>query len=350
MGNVWGKKLKLSIFGESHGNAIGIIIDGLPAGFKINFDDIYYQMKRRSPGRNEFSTARKEKDQFEILSGYFMDKTTGSPLCAIIKNENTKSNDYNEFIMRPGHADLVAYYKYNGHSDYRGGGHFSGRLTAPLTFAGAIAKQILQKENILIGARIKQISNIFDSDMKIENIIDVSKKEFPVFDDVAGEKMKQKIIEAKQAKDSVGGVIECAALSIPCGIGDPFFDSLESSISSMMFSIPAIKAIEFGDGCGFSLLHGSEANDQLCFENDKVKFLSNHNGGINGGISNGQPLVFRVTVKPTPSIGAEQTTVDLSKNETIKLNIVGRHDPCIVQRAVPVIEAGLAICILNFIL
>lgn len=347
MGNVWGKNIQFSIFGESHGAAVGMTLAGLPPGFPINWDRVGVEMQRRAPGHSELSSPRKESDGWEILSGWFEGKITGAPLCVIIRNENTKSGDYNPELLRPGHADLAALYKYQGNADYRGGGHFSGRLTTPLVLAGAIAKQILEQRGITIGARIIRIYDVADSPVPPEQIFKISQKEFPVCDVKAAERMRQAILAAKEQKDSLGGVIECAALGIPCGWGDPFFNSLESDISSMMFSVPAVKGIEFGDGFALAGFKGSEANDQLYMENGKICYRTNHNGGITGGISNGAPLVFRIVIKPTPTIGVKQTTVDIKKHETVQAVFGGRHDPCIVPRAVPVIEAGLALCLLD---
>lgn len=347
MSGVWGRNIKLSIFGESHGPAIGIVLDGLPPGFEIDWDEVRREMDRRAPGRGDISTPRRERDEWELLSGLFKGKTTGAPLCAVIRNENTKSGDYSPNLLRPGHADYTALLKYGGHADYRGGGHFSGRLTAPLLLAGAVAKQLLKKAGIEIGARIARIYDVPDADMPIESITDVSNKPFPVYDDGAGERMREAVLKAKGEGDSLGGVIECAALGLPPGLGDPFFDSLESVISSMMFSIPAVKGIEFGGGFGLSEMTGYEANDRMYMDNGEIRFKSNNNGGINGGISNGRPLVFRVAVKPTPTIGREQETVDVQRRESVKISFGGRHDPCIVPRAVPVVEAGLALCLLD---
>ena len=347
MSNTWGTNIKLAIFGESHGAAVGIMLDGLSAGFRIDFEMIENEMKRRAPGGNEFSTPRKEVDEAEILSGLFNGRTTGAPLCAVIRNENTKSGDYEQNIFRPSHADFTAFYKYKGFADFRGGGHFSGRLTAPLVFAGAIAKQILLEKGIKIGARITSIHNVCDSDGDINQITEISKKAFPTYSDELGNKMKEKILQAKNAGDSVGGIIECAAIGLEVGMGEPFFNGIESEISHIMFSIPAVKGIEFGAGFDITSMTGSEANDQMHMKNDDICFKTNNNGGINGGITNGQPIVFRVAIKPTPTIKKAQTTVDINKRETITAEFGGRHDPCVVLRAVPVVEACLALCLLN---
>lgn len=357
MSGVWGKNIKLSIFGESHGKGVGVVIDGLPPGLELNIDYINNEMERRAPGRNKISTPRAEGDNFEIISGYFNNKTTGTPLCSIIWNTNTKSKDYEAIknIMRPGHGDYPGAIKYKGFNDYRGGGHFSGRLTAPLVFAGAIAKQILENHGILIGAHIKSIGSIKDKDFKHTSIEGnmlkkLNKKELPVIDDIIGEKMKKLILQAREERNSVGGVVEAAAINVPGGIGSPFFDSVESRLSHMLFSIPGVKGIEFGAGFSISEMKGSEANDEYYIENGKVKTYSNNNGGIIGGITNGMPIIFRVALKPTPSIGKSQKSVNMETKENVKIEVEGRHDPCIVPRALPVVEACTAIVLLDLFL
>ena len=373
MSGVWGNKIEISIFGESHGKGVGIVLSGLPAGITIDSDMVTLEMKRRAPGRDPLSTPRKESDSFEIISGIFDDKLTGAPLCCMIMNTNTRSGDYSEFShkFRPGHADYTAHVKYNGFHDYRGGGHFSGRLTAPLVFAGAICKQVLQSmlPNIKIGAHIYKITDIKDdpfdltssdtlqplgksSQSDIEfNLSSLEGKPFPVINDTAAKAMKAAIEEARENGDSVGGVIECAAINIPAGIGDPFFDSLESTLAHLIFSIPAVKGLEFGKGFELSNMPGSEANDDFYFSDDlKIETYTNNNGGINGGISNGMPITFKAAIKPTPSISKVQKTVDMETEKDAEICIQGRHDPCIVHRAVPVIEAVTAIGILSLIL
>ncbi|MBI6874683.1 chorismate synthase [Clostridium aciditolerans] len=357
MSGVWGNNIKLSIFGESHGKAIGITIDGLKPGIEINLDYIKNQMQRRAPGSSALSTPRKEGDNFEILSGFFNGKTTGTPLCAVIYNQNTISKDYEitKNLMRPGHADYAGHVKYNGFNDYRGGGHFSGRLTAPIVFAGAVCRKILENKNIIIGSHIKSIGEIkennFDlKDLEVEKLIELSKAEFPVLDYKSKENMVESILKVKEEGDSIGGVIETAVLNLPPGIGDPFFNSIESTISGLLFSIPAVKGVEFGAGFDIGCMKGSEANDEYFIDkNKKIKARSNNNGGVTGGITNGMPLIFRAAIKPTPSISKTQNTVDIEKKKNAILKIKGRHDPCIVPRAVPVIEAVAAIAILNLI-
>lgn len=354
MSGVWGNKIKYSIFGESHGSAIGITIDGLPPGLKLDLQYIQDEMERRAPGRNNISTTRKETDSFEILSGYFNEHTTGTPLCALIRNSDKHSKDYSRLkdVMRPGHADYTGNIKYSGFNDYRGGGHFSGRLTAPLVFAGSVAKQVLKGKDIIVGSHIYSIGNIYDNpfDMtKIESktLSNLLKKRFPVLDEEKASQMQDLILKAKEELDSVGGIIEAAVLNLPAGIGDPFFDSLESTLAHLLFSIPAVKGVEFGSGFSISEMRGYEANDEFYIDGNKVKTVTNNNGGILGGITSGMPVVFRVAFKPTPSISKRQKTIDISKGENTELEIVGRHDPCIVQRAVPVVEAAAAMAVLE---
>lgn len=356
MSGVWGNNIKVSIFGESHGNAIGINIDGLPSGFEINMDKILLEMERRAPGKNQLSTSRKEADLPEILSGFFEGRTTGTPLCAIIRNSDTRSKDYakTKDFMRPGHADFTGYERYSGFNDYRGGGHFSGRITAPLVFAGAICKQILEEKGIFIGAHISSIKEIQDENFNSTNIskedlLELRNKELPLINTSLEEKMKHTIMQAKYDGDSVGGTIECAVVGIKPGVGNPFFDSVESTLAHLMFSVPAVKGIEFGKGFDMTKLFGSEANDEYYYDGDLVKTKTNNNGGILGGISNGMPIVFKVAIKPTASILKEQNTIDIKNKKDVKFRIEGRHDPCIVQRAVPVIEAVTAIGILDLI-
>lgn len=356
MSGVWGTKIKYSIFGESHGKAIGITIDGLPSGVELDLEEINREMLRRAPGKNKLSTPRQEKDQYEIVSGYFNGRTTGTPLCAIIRNSDQHSKDYEKTkdLMRPGHADYTGFIRYGGFNDYRGGGHFSGRITAPIVFAGAVAKQVLSKKEIIIGSHIKSIRTVeedFFSGVNINRSIleELSHKEFPTLDEEKGLTMQEEILKAREELDSVGGVVECAILNLPPGIGSPFFGSVESILSSLLFSIPAVKGVEFGEGFNIAKMKGSEANDEFYSVGDKIKTYSNNNGGILGGITSGMPVVFRVAFKPTPSIAKEQKTVDISKNEDAIIKVEGRHDPCIVQRAVPVVEAVAAMGILEML-
>lgn len=356
MSGVWGNKVKYSIFGESHGKSIGIIIDGLPSGIDLNLEEINREMRRRAPGKNKLSTARNEKDEFEIQSGYFNGKTTGTPLCIMIKNSDQHSRDYEKTkgLLRPGHADYTGFIKYGGFNDYRGGGHFSGRLTAPIVFAGAVAKQILSEKGIIIGSHIKSIGSIeedyFDDiNIKEELLNRLANKEFPTMDEEKALKMKDEILKCREEMDSIGGIVEGVILNLPSGIGSPFFNSVESTISSLLFSIPAVKGVEFGAGFNISKMKGSEANDQFYIEDGHIKTYTNNNGGILGGITNGMPLVFRVAFKPTPSIAKEQNTVELESKKNTTIKVQGRHDPCIVQRAVPVVEAVAAMGILELL-
>lgn len=356
MAGIWGKNIGYSIFGESHGAAIGIVIDKLPPGIFLDLDFIQEELNRRAPGKNGMSTTRVESDEFEILSGFFNGRTTGAPLCAIIRNNSQHSKDYDVLkdVMRPGHADLTGKIKYSGFNDYRGGGHFSGRITAPLVFAGAVAKQVLELKDIIVGSHILSISSVKDDNFSPTNIsMDLLSalrlKELPVIDDEAGSKMKDEILNAKLELDSVGGVVETAVINLPVGVGEPFFDSLESNIAHLIFSIPAVKGIEFGLGFEIANYKGSEANDEFYFEGENIKTRTNNNGGILGGISTGMPVIFRAAFKPTPSIGKEQNTINYTTMEETKLRIHGRHDPCIVQRAVPVVESVTAMAVLELL-
>ena len=340
--------MKYVIFGESHGLAIGVTLTGVPAGLELDMDAIAREMARRAPGRSALSTARREDDQPEILSGVFEGKTTGAPLCAVIANTDTRSQDYTRTkdLARPGHADYPARVRYQGYNDYRGGGHFSGRLTAPLVFAGAVAKQILARRGVFVGAHIISVYGISDQLLEDwDSLRAVADKDFPVLDDQAGEQMRQAILEAKDEQDSVGGAIECAVFGLPAGLGGPDFgENAEGIFSQYLFAVPAVKAVGFGAGAAFALMRGSEANDPLYMDDDgAVRAEQNCAGGINGGITNGMPLVFEVTMRPTPSIARTQFTVDMVKGENAVLELHGRHDPCVVHRAVPVIEAAAAL-------
>lgn len=355
MSNIFGHAVTMTIFGESHGVGIGVVLDGLPAGIKIDFDAVRQEMARRAPGKDAISTARDEKDAFEVESGIFNEYTTGAPLCCVIKNKDQRSKDYSQLRhkMRPGHADYTGMIRYDGFNDYRGGGHFSGRITAPLVFAGAIAKQILEERGVTIGAHILQIADIKDTPFNplgetVTTLEALKKDTVPTLDKGKAQQMVERILAAKENVDSVGGIIEAMAVGLPAGLGNPFFDSVESVLSHMIFSVPATKGIEFGDGFGLASMQGSTANDSFYYDEEGiVKTRTNHNGGINGGITNGMPLVFRVVVKPTSSISQEQQTIDTDTKENCTLLVKGRHDPCIVQRAVPVIEAAAAWAILD---
>lgn len=356
MGGTWGNNIKISIFGESHGNAIGINIDGLEPGMELDLSKIYGEMSRRSPGKNNISSKRKESDMPDILSGYFEGKTTGSPLCAIIKNEDKRSKDYSKIkdLARPGHADFTGFVKYNSFNDYRGGGHFSGRLTAPLVFCGAILRQHLEKNGIYIGAHIKKIHNIEDksfdyTDINKDDLEKLKAMKLPLLDESKALDMEEVIEDARMSLDSVGGVVECAITGIDAGIGDPFFNSVESVLSHILFSVPAVKGVEFGAGFSVADMYGSECNDEFYMDKKEIKTRTNNNGGILGGISNGMPIIFKAAIKPTPSIAKVQNTVNFKTNKEEKMTVEGRHDPCIVQRALPVIEAVAAIAIYDML-
>lgn len=349
--------LSLSIYGESHGPAIGAVLDNLPAGEELDFDEILEFMARRAPKKDGTSTMRNEADTPEIISGFYNGKTTGEALCAIIKNNDQHSKDYSSFsdLARPGHADYTGYVKYKGANDPRGGGHFSGRLTAPLVFAGAVCGQILEKKGITTGAHIYSIGKekdaSFDSiNLNAEQLNDVKKIYLPVIDSSTDEKMRDVINNARENQDSVGGVIECGAVGLECGVGEPIFDGLENRIAQLVFGIPAVKGIEFGAGFAAASLFGSENNDEFYMDGDTIKTRTNNAGGILGGISNGMPLIFRVAIKPTPSVSRPQNTVDFIKKENAVIEIKGRHDPCIVPRAVPCVEAALNIALMSFLL
>ena len=355
MAATYGKLFQITIFGESHSDAIGVVIDGVPSGVMLDFDEIAFEMERRAPGKNAFSTPRAEADLPNIQCGVFERKTTGTPICALISNTNTRSKDYTPEILRPSHADYSGMVRYGGFNDYRGGGHFSGRLTAPLVFAGAVAKQVLKQYGVEVFAHIKNVGAVEDDSFSfvapdLSALLELKKETLPVLNKEKQVEMEREILSAREHKDSVGGSVEAVIYGMEAGIGFPFFESVESRISQMLFSIPAVKAVEFGIGKEFSKICGSDANDPFCIVDGKVQTKTNHNGGINGGITNGMPVVVTATIKPTPSIAREQETVDIKQMKEVTTSINGRHDPCIVQRAVPVVEAGLAICALDMLL
>ncbi len=343
--------IQTSIFGESHGPNIGILIENLPPGLEIDHNFIAKEMQRRSPG-GPLATERQEDDKVTILSGVYQNKTTGTPLCAIIANKGQHSSDYEAFkgVARPGHADYTGFIRYQGFNDPRGGGHFSGRLTAPLVFAGALIKQILAQKHIIIGAHIKQIGAIEDQPLDYAKIPPgminlLEKNDFPAISRIAAQQMKEAIIQAKAEDDSLGGVVECMILGVPAGIGQPGQNSVESILSRHIFAIPAVKGISFGEGFHFAEMKGSEANDRMIMKSGKPTHLTNYNGGVLGGITNHMPIVFQTAIKPTPSIAILQQTIDYIQNIDTLVEIHGRHDPCIVIRAVPVIEAVSAIAL-----
>lgn len=350
----FGSKFKITVFGQSHSDCIGVVIDGVPAGLHPDMDAILAFLRRRAPGKGAHTTARKETDAPQILSGIVDGVTCGAPLCAVIQNENRRSGDYDALknLPRPGHADFTAFEKFDGYADTRGGGNFSGRMTAPLCFAGAIAKQILAKSGITIGAHISRLAKIDDAPfdpvgIDAKTLKQIAEKDFPVLSDDVKDAMLAAIAAAKEDGDSVGGVIECAAVGLPVGWGEPIFDGAESIISHLVFGIPAVKGIEFGSGFAGADLRGSENNDAFTVKNGEITTKTNCHGGILGGITSGQPLIFRAAIKPTPSIAKAQTTVHLQTLQEETITIGGRHDPCIVPRAVPCMEAAMAIALLN---
>ncbi len=351
--NVWGNKLKLSIFGESHGEALGIVIDGLPAGEKLRYEDINFFIDRRKAGKNSFTSPRKEKDEYKILSGVKNNFTTGAPLTVIFENKNTISKDYGnlEYLLRPSHADYPAKIKFKGFNDFRGGGHFSGRITLALTFAGAIAKGILKDKNIEIFSHIKKLKYLkdrnFSENIDFKILRNLEKKDLAFLNPELEEKARNFLERVRENNDSVGGEIECACFNLPVGLGSPFFDSLESKIAHLAFSVPAVKGIEFGIGFNFADRFGSEANDEYYLDGSKIKTVSNNNGGLLGGLSTGMPLIFTVVVKPTASIALEQKTVNIKDMKEETLKIAGRHDVCIVPRVLPVIESVMALAVLD---
>ena len=349
MSSLWNNRISISLFGESHGTAIGVVIDNLPPGESIDLEEIARFLARRAPKKDGTTTSRAELDIPQIMSGLYHNKTTGTPLCAIIMNTDTHSVDYSNLskLARPGHADYTGALRYRGFNDVRGGGHFSGRLTAPLCIAGGLCLQILARQGVRVRARIVSIGTVTD-DAAFDTPVD--EKPFPAVSDEAAAAMQAQIAQAKAEQDSVGGVIECVVEGLPAGIGDPMFGGLENRIARTVFAIPAVKGVEFGAGFAAARLRGSENNDPFCVENGKIVTKTNHCGGILGGISNGMPVVFRAAFKPTPSISREQDSVSLSRMEEAKLVIHGRHDPCIVPRAVPCVEAAAAIAVLDAVM
>ena len=355
MSSTYGENLKLSIFGQSHGAAIGMTLDGIPAGLPVDLETLQAFLNRRAPGQNDFSTPRKEADAPEFLSGIVDGFTCGAPIAAMIRNTNTRSADYSELkdCPRPGHADFAAQMKYGGYQDVSGGGHFSGRLTAPLCIAGGLCKQWLEQKGISIGAHLEMVAGIYDEPEVLDPCTpDFGRigKDFPVINPEAGEQMRDAITKARADGDSVGSIIQCMVTGLPAGLGEPMFGGMESRIAQIVYGIPAVKGVEFGAGFDAAAMFGSEHNDSFCIVDGAVRTKTNHAGGILGGITTGMPLVFRVAVKPTPSITQTQKSVSLSKMEETDLQIHGRHDPCIGPRAVPVVEAAAAIAIFDALL
>lgn len=352
----YGDRIRVSIFGESHSKSIGVLIDGIDAGESVDMEKVKLFLERRAPGRNDFSTKRKEDDEPIVLSGIVDGLTTGTPISIIIENNDARSKDYEKFrnLPRPSHADYGAYVKFGKAHDIRGGGHFSGRLTAPLCIAGAICMQILEKKGITIGAHIESINYVFDepfdyADVSKSELDELSNKQFPVFDDARGKQMIDVIKAAQDEGDSVGGIVECCVLGLPPGVGNHMFSGIENKISQIIFGIPGAKGIEFGLGFKSTQFMGSDHNDEFYYDEGIVKTKTNYSGGVMGGMSNGMPVIFCTVFKPTPSIAKEQMTVDLSKKENASIKIEGRHDPCIVPRAVPCVEAAAAIAILDLL-
>lgn len=330
--NTFGENIKLTIFGESHGEAIGMVLDGFPAGEDIDIDEVKNELSRRAPGKSEMATSRKESDEPDFVSGIFNGHSTGAPICAMIRNTDTRSQDYHPEKPRPSHADLTAQIKYRGCNDFRGGGPFSGRLTAAMVAAGAVCKQALERRGVTVTASILSVGSVARA---VSEDFDFA--------------MKKEILDARASGDSVGGIIECTANGVPAGIGGLMFGGMESRISAALYAIPAVKGVEFGAGFSIASMRGAQANDPIRIEDGRIFTETNHAGGINGGLTNGMPLVVRCAFRPTPSISREQNTVDLLKHENVTLRVSGRHDPCIVPRAVPVVEAMVAFCILDAI-
>ena len=353
MSSSWGRHLRLSIFGQSHGEAIGVTIDGLPAGMQIDMPRLLAEMARRAPGQSALTTARKEPDAPEFLSGVLDGRTTGQPICLVIRNTNQRSRDYGDGVdlVRPGHADYTGHVRYFGFEDWRGGGSFSGRLTAPIVAAGALCSQWLEQQGVRIACHVQQLGSVKDASfMDCDPSADytyMKQMHLPALTAGLDAQMEAEAMAAREGGDSIGGVLECMITGLPAGLGAPFFDSVESEISHLLFSVPAVKGVEFGEGFGFAALRGSEANDAFRMDGGRVVTETNHSGGVNGGITNGMPVIFRCVIRPTPSIGREQRTVSLKTGENAVLAVKGRHDPCILPRAVPVIEAMAAIAVME---
>ena len=353
MSSIYGESLRISVFGQSHSPATGVTVDGLPAGFRVDMEALLCFLRRRAPGRNAYSTPRKEADLPEFLGGLVDSTTCGAPLTAIIRNTNTRSGDYAALrdVPRPAHADYSADVKYGGHQDVSGGGHFSARLTAPLCVAGGICLQILQQQGIEIFAHVASVGEIEDARFDpVDPKLPAGSGDFPVLDEAAGQAMQELILSCRAEGDSVGGTVECAVTGLPAGLGDPIFDGMENRLARILFGIPAVKGLEFGSGFAGSRLRGSQNNDGFCLQDGVVRTVTNNHGGILGGITSGMPILFRAAFKPTPSIAKPQKSVSLSGRTETELAIQGRHDPCIVPRAVPCVEAAAAIAVLDALL
>lgn len=351
-----GQCIQLSLFGESHGEAIGVVIQGLPSGILIDQAWMQKQMEKRKP-KGKISTQRQEADIPEIVSGVFEGRTTGTPLCILIRNENMRSKDYSKMrdIPRPSHADYTAQVKYQGFQDYRGGGHFSGRITAPLVAGGAIFLQMLKSKGIEVGTHVSQMQEIIDEPLADDEIVlrkqllALEDQYLACIQDSVRDAVQKRIEEAQAQGDSMGGILESAVVGMPAGVGEPFFDSVESRLAHLLFSIGAVKGVEFGDGFDFAAKKGSEANDNITIKEGRIKTLTNHNGGINGGITNGMPLRIRTAVKPTPSIYKPQSSVNLKTGEAVTLQIEGRHDPAILHRARVVVDSMIALGLVDLL-
>lgn len=364
MSSTWNNRnLHISIFGESHGSGIGVVIDGIPGGTVINLDELQQFMQRRAPGRTSTSTKRKEADLPDILSGVLPQEGTpyaiacGTPIAAVIRNTDTRSADYSQMstLARPGHGDYTGYLRYHGYNDPRGGGHFSARLTAPLVFAGGVCKQLLARKGIQVGAHVMQIGSVTDVPFDPVNVDptifeQIASRTMSVIDDNAGKRMVEAVEAARMEQNSIGGIVECAVTGMPAGLGDPIFGSIESVVSSIVYGIPAVKGVSFGSGFDYASMTGAEANDPFRMVNDEVRTVTNHAGGILGGITTGMPILLKAAFKPTPSISRPQQTVDYRNRADATLEIKGRHDPCVVPRAVPCVEAAVSIALASFVL
>lgn len=357
MSSTWGNRIRLSIFGESHGAGVGVVLDGLPAGIRLDFDEISVQMARRAPGNDPAATRRHEDDEPELLSGVCEGRTTGAPLAAMIRNHDTRSKDYANlaYTPRPGHSDFSAFFRYDGYNDLRGGGHFSGRLTAPIVFAGAVCRQLLAARGITVGAHLLEAGGERDTPfdpvaVDAPLLQSLNRRPFSVIDPAAQQRMRDAIERARMDCDSVGGIVECAAVGLWPGVGDPMFGGVENVLASILFGIPAVKGVEFGAGFSAARLRGSENNDDFCLSPDgAVETATNRHGGALGGITSGMPLIVRAAFKPTPSIAKPQRSVDLLGRTEQPLAIRGRHDACVAVRAIPVVEAAVCIGLLELI-
>ena len=352
MSSFFGQHLRVALFGQSHGEAIGVTVDGIPAGMKIDMDRLHAEMQRRAPGQSKLSTSRREADRPEIISGVLNGQTTGQPVCALIRNEDARAGEYGDGVdlLRPGHADYTGHVRYFGCEDWRGGGHFSGRLTAPIVFAGALCSQWLEAQGVTICSHIQQLGSLCD-----DSLLDTEGKDWgklktmrlPVLRQELESAMEASILRAAEEGDSVGGVIECMITGLPAGLGAPFFDSVESVLSHLIFSVPAVKGVAFGEGFGFAAMSGSQANDAFRIADGRLTLTSNHAGGVQGGVTNGMPVIFRCAVRATPSIARPQRTVSLNRMENAEITVKGRHDPCILPRILPVVEAMAAIGVME---